>query len=350
MKKFLLIFALLILVLFCACGAEKPIVDDAGGISLGEPESEAEKEENTPAEKVVVTIEGKDYEVFVPAKTRFEYYEGGHMEIITPSISGVPVIVDLSGLSGCEDITSLFVTLMSETEKLVLPELPNLSGCQIDGNNPGTPFIDAKGIEGCDNIYVNVVPSDMEIGKGPKTLELGYGIDLGMFAGSENVEAVLLHGETDLSKVADIGDVKEVYLIGEGTDLSGLEKLNLERLSLHYYTGDLSLAKDLTMETLAIENETAQEAVDTFTYSETVYELHLNDETMTNLDILDKLPNLTVLLLIVDPIQPAEVPIRDEITDVSQIELLETNLPKEKLKEFFQKGGTIHIMDDWSRT
>lgn len=350
LKKIVLVLVALMLALFCACGAEKPVVDDAEEISLGEPESEAEKEESTPAEKVVVTIEGKDYEVFVPAKTRFEYYEGGHMEIITPSISGVPVIVDLYGLSGCEDITSLFVTLMSETEKLVLPELPNLSGCQIDGNNPGTPFIDAKGIEDCDNIYVNVVPSDMEIGKGPKTLELGYGIDLGMFAGSENVEAVMLHGETDLSKVADIGDVKEVYLIGEGTDLSGLEKLNLERLSLHYYTGDLSLAKDLTMETLVIENETAQEAVDTFTYSKTVYELHLNDETMTNLDILDKLPNLTVLLLIVDPIQPAEVPIRDEITDVSQIELLETNLPKEKLKEFFQKGGTIFIMDDWSRT
>ena len=80
----------------------------------------------------------------------------------------------------------------------------------------------------------------------------------------------------------DIGEVEEVYLIGEGTDLSGLEKLkNLERLSLHYYTGDLSLAKDLTMETFVIENETTQEAVDTFTYSETVYELHLNDETMT---------------------------------------------------------------------
>lgn len=343
-KLFAIIFTILVL---CSCGTEPP-----AEMPYEEQEQITQQPEGTSEEgKVIWTIDGADYEVDVPAKTRLEVYEGGQTKIITPSIAESPVTVDLSGLDGCEYITSLFVTLMSETESLILPKLPNISGCQIDGNNPGTPFIDAKGIEGCEYVYINVVPSGMEIGKGPETLELGYGIDLGMVSDSENVKMVMLHGATDLSKVAEIGAVEGVYLVGEGADIGGLENLpSLIKLSFHYYNGDMSAAENLSMEVLVFGNETTQESVDTFTYSETVYELHLNDETMTNLDIIDKLPNLQVLLLSVDPIQPAEVPIREEITDESQINALETNLPKEKLLAFYRNGGMIFIMDDWSRT
>ena len=347
-KLFLILFLILSL---CACGAEEAPEIPEENTPVSEAGSEAESEEAVPAEKVIVTIDGIDYEVFVPAETRFEIYDGGQVEIITPKDYKVPAIVDLSGLSGCEYITSLFVTLMSETESLILPELPNISNCEIDGYNPGNPVVDAVGIEGCGSLYVNIIPGDIEIGAGPMNLTLGYGFDLGMVAGSENVRMVMVHGENDLSKIAEIGPVAEVYLVGEGADLSGLENLKtLEKLSFHYYNGDLSLAGNLPMGVLVFENEISQETIDTFTYSETVYELQINDKFMTNLDILDKLPNLQTLVLSVDPIQPEEVAFWEETTDKSKIDALVTNLPKEKLKAFLSKGGSLFIMDDWNRT
>ena len=325
MKKFLLIFALLILVLFCACGRE-------------------EVPEKAPAsEKVIWNIDGKDYEVFVPAKTRLEDDGEGDITIHTSSLSEGATI-DLSGLSGCEYINSLVVKLNGEGEKLILPYLPNLSYCEIYGNAP--ELIDASAMEDYTTLSLSeILPDKIDIGSGPESLVLGYGFDLSKLAGAENVKNVTIHGNADLSKTADIGEVESVYIFGENDNVAGLENLkSLKKLSFQAFSGDLSGIGKLSMETLAFNSDITQETIDTLSESETVTELHINDEFITKSDFLDKLPNLKTLVLSVLSTSSFEA------IDETQLESLETNIPKEALKAFMEKGGEIYLVYDWSRT
>lgn len=345
MKKFLLFLIALLLLLFCACSPKEPSSEAPG---------ETEKE-SSPVEKVTVTAYGKDYEVSVPEKTRFEFSDDA-LGIITPGITEAPAVVDLSGLSGCEEITRLYVTLMSETEKIILPSLPNLTGCEIGGKNPadpavGNPVIDAAGIEGIESLNMDVVPKELIIGKGPETMTVGYGFDLGLLAGAENIEFLLLHGETDFSKIADIGPIKKIHIYDTVSDFSGLEKLkSLEHLGFRYSDGDISSLRGINAKVLVFGNDVTQKTVDSFPGSESVVELQLDDKYLTNLDIIGKLPNLGTILLTVDPEQPAEIPNYSEITDEAQIDALVTDLPKEELKAFYNRGGIIYIIKDAWRT
>ena len=325
MKKFLLIFALLILVLFCACGREE--------ISKKSPASE----------KVTWEIDGKDYEVFVPAKTRLEDDGEGDITIHTSSLSEGATI-DLSGLSGCEYINSLVVKLNGEGEKLILPYLPNLSYCEIYGNAP--ELIDASAMEDYTTLSLSeILPDKIDIGSGPESLVLGYGFDLSKLAGAENVNNVTIHGNADLAKTADIGEVESVYIFGENDNVAGLENLkSLKKLSFQAFSGDLSGIGKLSMETLAFNSDITQETIDTLSESETVTELHINDEFITKSDFLDKLPNLKTLVLSVLSTSSFEA------IDETQLESLETNIPKEALKAFMEKGGEIYLVYDWSRT
>lgn len=330
MKKFLLIFALLILVLFCACGREKV-------------------PEKAPAsEKVIWKIDGKDYEVFVPAKTRLEDDGEGDIEIHTPSLSEGATI-DLSGLSGCGYIINFDVVLNTNTEKLVLPNLPNAQNYHILGTE--AEHIDASAAEGMENIQIIAEAHNVNLGKGPKTLYLQYAPDISVLAGAENIKSLTVPGGIDLSKIADIGEIEKLYLIGGKTNIGDLENLkSLKRLSVHSDECDFSGSEKLSMEILAIGSYVTQNALDSFSGSESVTELHLNDRSITNAEIIEKCPNLKKLFLTVDVFQDESIVFRTEPLDMEKLSLLKTNIPKEQLEAFLEKGGEIIPVDDWSRT
>lgn len=330
MKKFLLIFALLILVLFCACGRE-------------------EVPEKSPAsEKVIWKIDGKDYEVFVPAKTRLEDDGEGDITIHTSSLSEGATI-DLSGLSGCEYIITFDVVLNTNTEKLVLPNLPNAQNYNILGTE--ADYIDASAAEGMDNIQILAEAHNVNLGKGPETLYLQYAPDISALAGAENIKSLTIPGGIDLSKIADIGEIEKLYLIGGKTNIGDLENLkSLKRLSVHSDECDFSGSEKLSMEILAIGPYVTQNALDSFSGSESVTELHLNDRGITNAEIIEKCPNLKKLFLTVDVFQDESIVFRTEPVDMEKLSLLKTNIPKEQLEAFLEKGGEIIPVDDWSRT
>ena len=331
MKKVISILIVMMFGVFCGCEADEPFV---GPMPVG-------------SEKVVVTVDGKDYEVLVPEKTRFEVSDGAQMHVYTPSLSE-GATVDLSGLSGCEYLEGLSVVLSGKNENLILPKLPNLGFCEIFGND--IAFIDASAAEGCDSFnIVDSSPDEIKIGKGPKSISLAYGFDLSMLAGAENIKNITVHGNSDLSKIADIGEVENVYVFGENDSVAGLENLkSLKKLSLDSFGGDLSGIGNLSMQTLAIGSDVTQETVDTLTKSETVTDLHINDEFLTNSDFMEKFPNLEYLVLSVETL-PEGTASLDMITE-AQLDALETNLPKEPLKDFLKNGGGIYLVYDWSRT
>lgn len=330
-KLFALILALLML---CSCGAKEPL---SGNTEKSPPE----QPEN---EKVAVTIGGEDYEMNIPEKTRINDNSEGNIEIFTSSLTEPGTVVDLSGLSGCEYINSLVVKLNGEGEKLILPYLPNLSYCEIYGNAP--ELIDASAMEDYTTLSLyEILPDKIDIGSGPESLVLGYGFDLSKLAGAENVKNITIHGNADLSKTADIGEVESVYIFGENDNVAGLENLkSLKKLSFQAFSGDLSGIGKLSMETLAFNSNITQETIDTLSESETVTELHINDEFITKSDFLDKLPNLKTLVISVLSTSSFEA------IDETQLESLETNIPKEALKAFMEKGGEIYLVYDWSRT
>ena len=145
MKKVISILIVMMFGVFCGCEADEPFV---GPMPVG-------------SEKVVVTVDGKDYEVLVPEKNRFEVSDGAQMYVYTPSLSE-GATVDLSGLSGCEYLEGLSVVLSGKSESLVLPKLPNLDFCEIFGND--IAFIDASAAEGCDSFnIVDSSPDEIKI-------------------------------------------------------------------------------------------------------------------------------------------------------------------------------------------
>ncbi len=340
MKKFLLIAIALLLALFCACSAEE--IPDNLPQGTDENEPSADESKPLPDEKIKFIIGGTEYELAVPEKTRITDSGDGYIEVSTSSLAESGAVIDLSGLSGCEYIQSVLVKLNGENENLILPELPNLSFCEIYGNNPA--FVDASGTEGCVRISLYVVPKEIKIGKGPENLELGYDFDISKISDAENVKSITVHGNADLSKIAGIGEVEKVFVFGENDNVAGLENLgSLKKLSLQAFVGDLSAIGNLSMETLALGNDITQETLDTLSESETVTELQLNDEFITNADFMEKLPNLKTLVLSVLSTSSFE-----GITE-EQLEALETNIPKEPLKDFLKNGGTIYLVYDWSR-
>lgn len=332
MKKILALF--FVLLMLCACGANEPV---SGNIE--EPPSEQPKNG-----KVVVTIGGKDYEVNIPEKTRINDNSEGNIEILTSSLTEPGTVIDFSGLSGCEYINSLVIKLNGEGEKLILPDLPNLSYCEIYGNAP--ELIDASAMKDYTTLSLSdVLPDKIDIGSGPESIVLGYGFDLSKLSGAENVKNVTIHGNADLSKIADMGEVESVYIFGENDNVADLENLkSLKKLSFQAFSGDLSGIGKLSMETLVLNSDITQETIDTLSESETVTELHINDEFITKSDFLDKLPNLKTLVLSVLSTSSFEA------IDETQLESLETNIPKEALKAFMEKGGEIYLIYDWSRT
>lgn len=330
MKKFLFIFVLLILVMFCACGREEV------------------PEKSPSSEKVIWNIDGKDYEVFVPAKTRLEDDGEGDITINTPSLSEGATI-DLSGLSGCEYIINFDVVLNTNTEKLVLPNLPNAQNYHILGTE--ADYIDASAAEGMENIQIMAEAHNVNLGKGPEILYLQFAPDISALAGAENIKSLTVPGDIDLSKIADIGEIEKLYLIGGKTNIGDLENLkSLKRLSVHSDECDFSGSEKLSMEILAIGPYVTQNALDSFSGSESVTELHLNDRSITNAEIIEKCPNLKKLFLTVDVFQDESIVFRTEPLDMEKLSLLKTNIPKEQLEAFLEKGGEIIPVDDWSRT
>ena len=239
------------------------------------------------------------------------------------------------------------MVLNTNTEKLVLPALPNAQNYHILGAEVN--YIDASAAEGSENIQIIIEAHDIDLGKGPENLYLQYELDISALAGAENIKSITVHGNVDLSKIADIGEVEKVYVFGENDSVSGLENLkSLKKLSFQSFSGDLSGIGNLPMKTLVFNGDIKQKTLDTLMKSETVTDLHINDEFLTNSDFMEKFPNLEYLVLSVETL-PEGTASLDMITE-TQLDALKTNLDKKPLEDFLKNGGGIYLVYDWSRT
>lgn len=303
-------------------------------------------------EKSVVTVDGKNYEVFVPEKTRFEIYEGGEMVVYTPSISESPEVVDFSGLSVCEGIKRLSVYISSETEKIVVPNMPNLEYCYFfSAFESPVGEIDLSAAEKVSTVDIDALPKELIIGKGTESLILGKGFDLSKISGGENLKSITIHGGADLSFIAGIGKIEKVYISGEGSDISELENLkSLKRLSLIGSDFDLSELKNLSVETLVLGDYIRQSTVDSISSSETITDLHLSDRNISDISVIEKMPNLKTILLTVDSIQDETVVLWHQGTITEEmLLLLKTNIEKEPLEKFIKNGGELYLIADPNR-
>ncbi len=341
MKKLLsILFALLML---CACGTED-VPNDIPEITEKPIE---EKEEN-----VVFTIGGKDYEVDVPEKTRFENYEGGDVAVYTPSISEKPETVDLSGLSGCEEITRLSVYVSAKTDKVVVPNLPNLEYFYFFSafENP-VKTIDLSTAEKTSSVNIETPVEELIIGKGVENLNLGKGFDTSAISGGENIKSITLYGGADLSLLAKIGKIEKVYVSGEGSDIGKLKNLkSMKRLSIFGTDFDLSGIEALSMEKLVLGDYIGQSSVDSITGSETITELQLSDRNVTDISVIEKMPNLKTIFFTVASVPHGSVTLwYDGFITEEMLELLKTNVDKVSLKKFIQNGGELYILEDPNR-
>lgn len=344
-KLFALFFALLML---CACNAEEPAEIPDGKPQENIPEEPAEETPAPENEKVIWTIGGKDYEVNVPAKTVFTDNGNGYYQVDSPSINENPPVLDLTGLSGCEDIKELYVYANADAESILVPKMPNLEALHIFGTN--AEIVDVSETEGIETIHLVISPGELKIGMGPKEISLDYAFDLSKLAGAKNIKSITLYGDNDLSLLADIGEVEKVYIIGEETNLGELKNLkSLKRLSVYSMNIDFSPIENLTVESLVLGDISSKAFTDSFTYSETIKELNLDDEYVSDASFIEKMPNLEKIMLSVASIQDGAIVFIEEPITVEMLSLMETNLEKEPLKAFMEKGGEIYLFADWTR-
>lgn len=346
-KLFALVIALLML---CACGAEElpaEVPNDIPKESSGELSEEvpenAEKTENE--EKVVFTIGEKDYEVNAAKGTVITDNGNGSFQIDVPSLAE-GMDADLSALFGCEDITELYLYFQADAKEIIIPKMPNLEFLNIFGTTAET--IDISALEGTPSVHFNIHPNELKIGKGPEKLLVDYAFELSKLAGAENVKSITVYGDNDLSLIADIGEVEEVYIIGEETNIGELENLkSLKRLSIYAMDPDFSPLENLTVESLVISDVCTHSFIESFTYSETITEIQINDEILEDAAFIEKMPNLKKILLNVDPVQDESAILWNEAPlEKEAIDLLNTNIPKEQLKAFAEKGGEIYLIPD----
>ena len=256
--------------------------------------------------------------------------------------------LDFTGLSGCEDIKELYVYANADAESILVPKMPNLEALHIFGTNAGT--VDISETEGIETIHLSISPEELKIGMGPKELSLDYDFDLSKLAGAKNIKSITIYGDNDLSLIADIGEVEKIYIIGDETNLGELENLkSLKRLSVYAMEVDFSPIENLTVESLVLGDITSKAFADSFTYSETIKELQLDDEYGNDASFIEKMPNLEKILLSVASIQDASIVFMEEPITEEMLSLLETNLAKESLKAFMEKGGEIYLFADWTR-
>lgn len=355
MKK--LVAILLSMLMLCSCNAEEPAETpiEKPQENIREENVPEEPAEETPApenEKVIWTIGGKDYEVDVPEKTRLENYEGGDIAIYTPSLLENPATVDLSGLSGCEEITRLSVYVSSETDKVRVPNLPNLEYFYFySAFESPARRIDLSDAEKIMSLNIETPVEELILGKGTENLILGKGFDLSAISGGENIKSINLYGGADLSKLAEIGEIEKVYVSGEGSDIGELKNLkSMKRLSVFGTDFDLSGIEALSMENLVLGDYISQSSVDSITGSKTVTELQLSDRNITDISVIEKMPNLKTIFFTVAPVPHGSVTLwyNGFITE-EMLERLETNVDKTPLKKFIQNGGEIYILEDPNR-
>ena len=93
-----------------------------------------------------------------------------------------------------------------------------------------------------------------------------------------------------------------------------------------------------------------QSSVDSITGSKTVTELQLSDRNITDISVIEKMPNLKTIFFTVAPVPHGSITLwyNGFITE-EMLERLETNVDKTPLKKFIQNGGEIYILEDPNR-
>ena len=333
MKKILLFSVITVLLLFCACSVNEV----------------TEIPENVLSEKVSVTVARKNYEIFVPEKTRIEVGIDGDVIIHTPSVYEAPQVVDLEGLSGCEYIKKLTIYVNGEAEKVYVPNLPNLESFYIYGLD--IKDFDISKNEGIKNAELWFKAENVNIGKGPEHIILDYYFDISKISGAENVKSILLHAEPDLSLLSNVGEIEKVYIVCGAENISAMENLkSLKRLYLNGYDFDFDLSEieKLSLETLVLERDINQNSIDSFGSSETITELHINDYNLSDISFIKRIPNLKTILLSVGSLQDESV-VFMEVIDEEILSVLNTNVDKAPLEEFIKNGGELYLIFDWTR-
>ena len=109
----------------------------------------------------------------------------------------------------------------------------------------------------------------------------------------------------------------------------------------------LPIMENLTVESLVISDGCTHSFIESFTYSETITEIQINDEILEDAAFIEKMPNLKKILLNVDPVQDESAILWNEAPlEKEAIDLLNTNIPKEQLKTFAEKGGELYLIPD----
>lgn len=232
---------------------------------------------------------------------------------------------DLNNLEYCEEVTHLKLYLNESRETMILTNLPNVVNLTVEIQG----IVKSLDISSLNSLKQVTLLGSIEEIKMP-----------------QNVESISVDGKTNFKVLSNCKNLKNIEILG----LTNLEDLqifeNLESVSIRVSGCDLSQLNNISFSKLRLSNVTDEELavingcpVDT---------LQIDDETVLDLEIIERLPNLKVLFFTIASSENPYVTTFMEPTN-EDIDKLVTPADVSILKQFINDGGTLYLMTDPNR-
>ncbi len=231
---------------------------------------------------------------------------------------------DLSAVENPDEIENLEIYLNSGDE-LVLPKFANAKNLYIEITE-SVKSLDISALENLEQFTLFGKTEELSLPEKLESVSVYGQTDLSLFCGCESIRNIYVLGVTDLESLQLFANLESVFVMVSGCDLSPLNNVSFSELRLSNVTDE-----DLA----AIDGCPA-------------VTLQISDETVSDLSVIERMPNLEVLFLTVasgeNPYVTAFMEPGDEDLDE-----LATPVDISLLKEFIKNDGTLYLMTDPNR-
>lgn len=232
---------------------------------------------------------------------------------------------DFDSMDNKNEVETIEIYLNESAKAVKLPEFPNVRNINVEIEGE-LKVLDISALENLKEFTLLGKTEELILPKNTESISTYGQTDLSLFSVCENIRNVHILGVTNLEPLEKFSALESVFIMSSGNDLSPLNKIAFSKLRLSGVTDkELNAIDGCVIDTLQI-----------------------SDKTISDLSVLERLPNLKVLFLTVSSGKNQAVTTFIEPTE-EELDKLETSVDVSVLKEFLRNDGTLYLVDDPNR-
>lgn len=223
------------------------------------------------------------------------------------------------------DAEKIEIYVSDSAETIKFPDFPNVKNLNVEING-ALKVLDIGGLKNLKEFTLLGKVEEIILPKNLESISTYGQTDLSLFSMCENIRSVQILGVAGLKPLQEFSSLESVFIMSKGNDLSLLNELSFSTLRLLGVTDkELNALDGCPIDTLQI-----------------------NDETISDLSVIKRLPNLSTVFLTVSGDKNQWVTTFTEPTE-DELDKLKTPTDISILKEFLKNGGTLYLVDDPNR-